>query len=369
MEYIISQLDSIQQSPLFTPLIITSFALLTYHIIYSLFFHPLAHISGPFLARLTPLWLWYHSYIGDEATVIHALHKTYGPILLVSPYEVDITDPAAINPIYISKGGFPKAPCYSNFDIDGHKTIFSTTDPEYRAPRAKAVVGLFSTKAIKENEEKLYGCVDRMVARLQAEKKTGSPVDILNLCRSLAVDAVSTHLFAQNYDGVSESGGTLSASAFVDTLVAVGRFFYLPNWLFVWLEWGTEKFLGDVNTATSFEVVEKFVEGLIDKAVPSKEGNYPGRLLELGLSKSEVKVQCKDLIFAGTDSTGMNLATICRQLALNPEKYISLSLFHPAYINNTRYKRLHAELLTNTPLAPAPPPPAQKSNPSPTSAP
>jgi cytochrome P450 len=166
----------------------------------------------------------------------------------------------------------------------------------------------------------LYGCVERMVERFEGEKRKGR-VDVLNLCRSLAVDAVSTHLFAQNYNGVSESGETLSASAFVDTFVAVGRFFYLPNWLFSWLEWGTERFFGDVNTATSFEVVQRFVEGLTEKSVASKDGNYPGRLLELGLDKSEVKVQCKDLIFAGTDSTGMNLATICRQLALNPEKY------------------------------------------------
>jgi hypothetical protein len=35
--------------------------------------------------------------------------------------------------MYISKGGFPKATCYANFDIDGHKTIFSTTDHEHRA--------------------------------------------------------------------------------------------------------------------------------------------------------------------------------------------------------------------------------------------
>ncbi|EPE25091.1 Cytochrome P450 [Glarea lozoyensis ATCC 20868] len=349
MEFLSSKIADVQQSPLFYPLLTVSFVLLIHHVVYNVYFHPLAHIPGPIIARISPLWLWYHSYIGDEATVIDNLHEIYGPILLVSPYEVDISDPAAINPIYIAKGGFPKAPCYANFDIDGHKTIFSTTDPEYRSPRAKAVVGLFSTKAIKENEDKLYGCVDRMVSRLESEKKKGK-VDILNLCRSLAVDAVSTHLFAQNYNGVSESGGTLSASAFVDTFVAVGRFFYLPNLLFLWLEWGTEKVLGDVNTATSFEVVEKFVEGLVDRAVPSKNGNYPGRLLEVGLSKDEVKVQCKDLIFAGTDSTGMNMATMCRQLVLNPEKYFLPTLLFLYRVNEFRYKRLYTELQTNNSL-------------------
>lgn len=238
----------------------------------------------------------------------------------MSPNEIDISDADAINPIYVSKGGFPKAPCYANFDIDGHKTIFSTTDAEYRAPRAKAVVPMFSTKSIRDNETALYGCIDRMINRMQEEARTGRPVNVLNLTRSLAVDAVSTHLFQENYNATSEKGNRLSVSAFVDAFVAVGRFFYLPNTAFVWLEWAIEKFLPDEHTCSSMEVVDRFVDNLVD-ATPEGAQSYPGRLMTLGLERSEVKSQCKDLIFAGTDSTGMNLATICRQLALHLDKY------------------------------------------------
>ena len=67
------------------------------------------------------------------------------------------------------------------------------------------------------------------------------------------------------------------------------------------------------------EVVDKFVENLVDSTPPGAQ-NYPGRLMALGLERSEVKCQCKDLIFAGTDSTGMNLATILRELVLYPDK-------------------------------------------------
>ncbi|KAG9234514.1 cytochrome P450 [Amylocarpus encephaloides] len=305
--------------PLISGLLFTLLFLLSYAV-QRIYVHPIAHIPGPFIAKLSSVWLWYHSYIGDEATIVHELHAQYGPLVRVSPNTVDISDPAAIAPIYVQRGGFPKADCYVNFDIEGHKTIFSTTDNEYRSPRAKAVVALFSTKSIKENEGPLYGCMDRMVARMKEEKTREGRVDVLNLTRSLAVDAVSTQLFRQNYNGVAEKGDTLSISAFVDTFVAVGRFFYLPNRLFSWLEWGTERFLGDINTATSFDVVERFAEELLEKT-EAGDNNFPGRLLSIGLSKSEVKAQCKDLIFAGTDSTGMNIATICRQLANHPDKY------------------------------------------------
>ena len=140
---------------------------------------------------------------------------------------------------------------------------------------------------------------------------------------SLAVDAVSTHLFQENYNATSEKGNRLSVSAFVDAFVAVGRFFYLPNTAFIWLEWALKKFVPDEHTATSMEVVDKFVDNLVSSTLKSAT-NYPGRLMAIGLERSEVKAQCKDLIFAGTDSTGMNLATICRQLSLNPDKYASI---------------------------------------------
>jgi cytochrome P450 len=288
--------------------------------LHRVFLHPLSHIPGPILPKITSLWLHYHAYIGDEASAIRKLHTTYGVLVRVSPNEVDVSDADAIQSIYVSKGGFPKADCYANFDIDGHKTIFSTTDPEHRAVRAKAVVPLFSTKALRENEDAIWGCVDRMIERLESESKSKMPVNVLNLTRSLAVDAVSTHLFRENYNGVSEQGPTLSVSAFVDAFVAVGRFFYLPTVVFVWLEWAITKWQADRETDDSMMIVDKFVSNLVANTTP-KSLTYQGRLLAAGISDSEVKAQCKDLVFAGTDSTGMNLATIMRNLALYPDKY------------------------------------------------
>ncbi|KAF2626375.1 cytochrome P450 [Macroventuria anomochaeta] len=288
--------------------------------IYRIYFHPLSHIPGPILPKITSLWLHYHAYIGDEASTIYRLHAQYGPYVRVSPNEVDISDADAVQHIYVAKGGFMKAPCYANFDIDGHRSIFSTTSPDYRAPRAKAVVPLFSTKSLRENRDEIAGCVDRMVKRLGEEARAKKPVNVLNLTRALAVDAVSTHLFRENYDGVSESGPTLSVGAFVDAFVAVGRFFYLPTTVFVWLEWAIGKWMADQETEESMTLVDKFVSNLVS-STSSKSQTYPGRLMAAGISNSEVEAQCKDLIFAGTDSTGMNLAIIIRSLVMHPERY------------------------------------------------
>lgn len=340
-----------------TPLSILLPALLLLSIlalcIYNLYLHPLSHIPGPLICRLSPLWTYYHSYIGDEATLITALHTTYNsPIIRVAPNEICISDGACLAPIYSEKGGFAKAECYRNFDIDGFASLFSELSAGTRAPKAKSVVPLFSTASLRRGEGVLVGCVEDFVRRLREEKrreeKTGKRkgVDVLGLSRGLALDAVTAYLFGKSYGGldegaVEESDGKstetgkkemakqerdhsdiprihMSASDFVDAFVGVGRFFYLPNYLFVAIELLSEKFFGTQATATSLTKVDEFVRGVVEAADP-EDGSYPGRMLKAGLKVDEVVAQCKDLMFAGTDSSGMNLSTLCWQLARSPD--------------------------------------------------
>jgi len=242
----------------------------------------------------------------------------------IAPNEIAIADGAALGPIYSEKGGFRKAACYRNFDIDGHPSIFSALEPGYRAPRAKAVVGMFSTTAVRRDAKGvLEESVRRLVGRMMGERTKGRSVDVLNLARSLAVDAVTGYLFGQSYGATEEEGKEeMSASQFVNAFVAVGRFFLLPNWWFVMLESLSEKVMmgeekEEVNR--SMQSVDEFVGRLVQEA-REEDTTYQGRMLRAGMTREETAAQCKDLIFAGTDSTGMNLGTICWQLARHPEK-------------------------------------------------
>lgn len=293
--------------------------LLSTRCIYRIRFHPLAPIPGPVFAKCSSLWLHYHAYMGDETTTVHRLHKAYGPVVRVAPNDVDISDGEAIAPIYVDKGGFAKSACYVNYNIDGHASIFSTLSSAYRAPRAKAVVGIFSTASIRSGSDRIYECVDKFVSRLQAEASTGRPVNILNLSRAVAIDAVSSFLFHKSYYGIEEKSSQLSVSPFVDAFVAVGRFFYLPNGVLLLLEWFIATFMPDKHVNESFIAVDGFISQLVDSAAKDTE-TYPGRLLDRGISKSETIAQCKDVIFAGTDANGLNLATICWYLSWHSER-------------------------------------------------
>ncbi|TKA74391.1 hypothetical protein B0A55_04524 [Friedmanniomyces simplex] len=304
--------------------------LLTAFLVYRAFFHALRSIPGPLTCRLTSLWTFYHSYIGDECTRIDELHRAYGPVVRIAANEVSIADGAALAPIYVEKGGFMKAPAYSNFDIEGHSTIFSTLDPAHRSVRSKAVVPVFSMTSIRSRQETIEECVSKLVDRLTneaawsrtASKETGQSraINVLNLTRSLALDAVSSYLFGKTFGGISEQGGKMSANPFVDTLVAVGRFFFLPNWAFLTLELARARFWPDHEADASAQKVDNFASTLVQNQ-ESDPFSYQSRLLKAGISSHETEVQCKDLIFAGTDSTGTNLATLLWHLAKRPDVY------------------------------------------------
>ncbi|KAG9570590.1 cytochrome P450 oxidoreductase, partial [Aureobasidium melanogenum] len=277
----------------------------------------------------------YHIYIGDEASRINELHKIYGPVIRVAPNEVCIADGAALAPIYVEKGGFPKAGCYRNFDIDGFASLFSETSKQIRAPKAKSVSPLFSTTNIRRSEQLLTAVVERFVARLRREQSKSmladGNVDVLVLTRGLAMDAVSSYLLRKSYGALEEDmeqvpatstdvKSNLSAGAFVDTFVGVGRFFYLPKWIFVMVELLSGKLYGTQKTKDSMSKVDQFVTDVVEEA-HAGDGSFPGCMLQAGLTPEEVAAQCKDLLFAGTDTSGMNLATLCWQLARNPDVY------------------------------------------------
>ncbi|EFX01545.1 benzoate 4-monooxygenase cytochrome p450 [Grosmannia clavigera kw1407] len=303
--------------------------------IYRLWFHPLARVPGPWLAACSSFWLAWHSFVGDECTAVFRLHEKYGPVLRVGPNDVDIADADAVNPIYVERGGFAKTANYSKFDVDGHATLFSSLTRDSRLPRARAVAPLFATGTIRKasgvGDNAVAMIVERFVecVKLHADhsRATGRPVNALLLGRSLALDAVSTHLFKQTYGALAEEN--MSAAPFVDAFVGVGAFFNLHAWLPGWdmkLMDLIDRFTGTMvtpDTDGSMQKIDEYTIGLVETAVPGS-GSYASRLLAAGTKTRQVQAECKDVCFAGTDSSGMNMAMMLWQLSRHPDVYARL---------------------------------------------
>lgn len=305
--------------------------------------HPLSKVPGPWIARITDLQLQWHAYMGDEGQYVHSLHARYGPTVRIGTESVDFVDAGVIHPIYVQKGGFPKAKHYKNFDIDGHASIFSTTDAAARAARAKVVLPLFSAASIRQNSQPFTDGIQRFLADLRARKASGS-ANVLDCARQMSIEAVTEYLFDIRYGSSSKdqsemqvkSGAKapmprLSASALVDAFIATARFWYFAPWLYQVAETIENFVRPNPSIKISAEVVDEYLDRVVALAQTSiqqtknaSSSTYPGRLLLAGVSPSEVHAQCKDIIFAATDTIGMNLGTLCFMLAKHPDVYSKL---------------------------------------------
>lgn len=309
-------------------------AVIVLRCIYRLYFHSLSKTPGPKLAACTSLWLAYHTYVGDESSIIFDLHKKYGPLLRIAPNDVDFDDGDAVEPIYVAQGGFPKTPQYSKFDIDGHTTIFSTLTLPERAQRAKAVAPLFSTASIRNASGTLDKVVDDFVNRVRTEGQTGKPVNVLNAARGMALDAISAYLFQQRYGAVTEQTSTMSASPFVDAYVGVGAFFnLLPGNIGDLVQSMADYWCADAKTNAAFGLINSFTQNLVNTSVP-KSGSYQSRLLEQ-VSPEQSRIELKDVCFAGTDSTSTNTASIMWFLTKYPDVLVFSRCAYDEYLANS----------------------------------
>ena len=289
--------------------------------LYRVYLHPLSRVPGPVIAKCTSLWLSYHSYIGDECATIRKLHERYGPVMRVAPNDVDIAEGEALWPIYMEKGGFAKPDYYSTFDLDGHASIFSSLSLPQRETQAKAVLPIFSMASIRSATDLISACGEKFVACLEKAAEKRKPVNLLHLTRAFALDAVSAYVFQQSYGALDEQDASenLSVACCVDAFISDSIYFYLPRSLTSTVQLLVEKFRPDQEVKRSIGLVDQYLQGIV-KTADKTSGSFESRLLDRQITTTETAAQCKDALFAGTDSTGNVLAHICWFLAKHPDK-------------------------------------------------
>lgn len=104
--------------------------LLTYRLVFS----PLAKFPGPKIAAASGWYEFYHDCWrnGKYIFEIERLHKIYGPIVRINPWELSIHDPEFYKELYVS-GSVRRTELYSHFaegvDLEGRQ---DTTPPHSR---------------------------------------------------------------------------------------------------------------------------------------------------------------------------------------------------------------------------------------------
>lgn len=186
--------------------------------------NPISQVPGPWISRWTDLKLIYYWLTGRRAYYVHALHEQYGisaftylsaflfrarggansrvplgPIVRLSPDEVDVTDLAAVKEIHSIKGGFGKSDWYGRLISAGVTNVFSTNDIEFHRRHRRLLQQPLSESALKTVEPYVRDKAELAIRRIGSEMESRGAVDVFKWSLFFSTDVIGELTFGESF--------------------------------------------------------------------------------------------------------------------------------------------------------------------------
>ncbi|OCT47178.1 Isotrichodermin C-15 hydroxylase [Cladophialophora carrionii] len=188
------------------------------HMIYNLYFHPLARFPGPFWARTTLFWRFWHDLTGLSHWTIQDCHRKYGDVFRVGPNELSFASVQAYKDIYAAKGPRPlKSEFYDMLGTGFSESCVVTERDHKRALQKRALfTSAMSSKALMEQEVVIQRCIDGFVEKLG--KLGGGPggLDLTKWYMMLSFDIGGEMAFGESFGCVDSE----TSNHWLDTIFA-----------------------------------------------------------------------------------------------------------------------------------------------------
>ncbi|KAI1498889.1 putative cytochrome P450 [Biscogniauxia marginata] len=159
---------------------------------------PLAKIPGPWYTRWTNLVLIYKGLIGRKPSYVQSLHLKYGPVVRISPREVDFSDPTAAQEIHRIKNLFRKAQWYRDFAPNATH-VFNTTDVEIHRRHRRLLSAPLSETGLKAFVPQIDSKVRLAISRMEEEAKARGAADVYKWSLFLATDVIGELSFGESF--------------------------------------------------------------------------------------------------------------------------------------------------------------------------
>jgi cytochrome P450 len=173
-------------------------------IIYNLYFHPLRHIPGPWLARSTPIPYGLQMRSGNIVTWIQHLHAQYGEVVRVTPTELSfISAETAWSDIYGFRtgkykdtGAYLKDNAWFPKPVNGVWSIINSNEADHSRLR-RNLSHAFSDKALRSQEALIMSYVNLLIHKLGEHAEKNLPVDIMRWYNYTTFDIIADLSFGE----------------------------------------------------------------------------------------------------------------------------------------------------------------------------
>ncbi|KAI5958541.1 hypothetical protein KGF57_002386 [Candida theae] len=170
--------------------------LFVHYFIYLPISSPLWKLPGPYTYRVSQIPALNHQRRGTWIQKVYNLHKTYGPVVVLSPKEVSVYGLKYVNDIYIKN--FPKSSFYANFTNHGHDNIFASLNNEQHLKYKKIIMRLYNKGNIMspENDTRrvMIESTTKLLDYIYKSSVTGETPDYASVSPELNLHAKGHHV-------------------------------------------------------------------------------------------------------------------------------------------------------------------------------
>ncbi|KAJ5206527.1 Cytochrome P450 E-class group I [Penicillium cf. griseofulvum] len=312
---------------------------------YRLWFSPLARFPGPKLAALT-MWyeFYYDSFLEGQYTFrIAEMHRKYGPIVRISPFELHIDDPDYYEILYSQHKPMNKSILLTGM-FGAPASAFGSVDHRRHRIRRQPMNPFFSQQRIRQLEPMIRTMVDKLCKGMRDWKERSKPLHVYHAFNAYTTDVVVEYTMGESFHYLDDPDFTPQWSKTIEAIVLVGMqlkqfrwvfdlFELLPRWLVLIINSDVgpviDQRLESLRLANL--VIDSQAAGgnLLDEKVTVPKGTLFHALLDSKLPPEEktagrLSQEVFTVISAGGETTAKNLTTLTFHLLNNPDKLQTL---------------------------------------------
>ncbi|KAG7051926.1 cytochrome p450 [Colletotrichum scovillei] len=306
--------------------------------IYTVFFHPLSSVPGPWLARFSEAWRSHKYFRGTWHQDVVLLHRKYGKVVRIAPNELSIVDEAGLKALYGHGQKVVKSKWYDTWTVPNMSmSFFAVRDIKTHRHLRSRVSSGYSMTAIQFMEPLIQDVANSMWQRMGEFADRNVPVRMDEWANYFAFDVVGSLALGgpigfiekgKDVDGIIRSihdGFWLMAN--------MGNMSLQMTWFNNRIaQWALRSFGGERLQAFS-----KFVDWLevrVDERYRDGLGSQRRDMLQLFIdakdmtgqpvTKGDVMMEGVNILGAGADTTTIGILSALGSLLLHPEAIVRL---------------------------------------------
>lgn len=309
--------------------------LFTSILVYRAAFHRLNRFPGPFLARLSNVYVTSLSvrkfHLFEE---VQELHAKYGDIVRIGPSEISVADPKAYNLIHSNQSPCEKGPWYNI--LHPVQSLHMIRDRKTHAHRRKTWDKGLGSKALRDYEPRVEQFTQQLLSVL--EKKAGQAIDVSTLFNFYSFDVMGDLAFDSGFNMLRDGIVHYYMESVHSNMLAVSAFSHLV-WIFPLL-----KAIPIVNN--EHIKFQSWLKSSVDERIekkPERPDLFSWLLADYKALEKPTKQNTTDLygdahliVVAGSDTTAASLTCLFFQLAQNPSVLQKLQEELDAYFTQNK---------------------------------